>query len=158
MQQQDRCSSPDQHAAFFLLLLFLGGPKMTPPGFPFSIFCPERTSLDSRNGHYRIACSITTDSRAQMKQNQWNSGRYYRSKDTVAFLPVCRGSCMQSAEEREPAHCCLTPSRQKWSHQRETSRDSLLVERPTRDRKVASSNPGRSGGRFSSSELILCLC
>ena len=28
------------------------------------------------------------------------------------------------------------------------SRDSLLVERRTRDRKVASSNPGRSGGRI----------
>ena len=27
------------------------------------------------------------------------------------------------------------------------SRDSLLVERQTRDRKVGSSNPGRSGGR-----------
>ena len=28
------------------------------------------------------------------------------------------------------------------------SRDSLLVERRTRDRKVASSSPGKSGGRF----------
>ena len=28
------------------------------------------------------------------------------------------------------------------------SRDSLLVKRRTRDRKVASSNPGRSGGRI----------
>ena len=31
----------------------------------------------------------------------------------------------------------------------------LLVERRTRDRKVASSNPGRSGGRISSSESTL---
>ena len=28
------------------------------------------------------------------------------------------------------------------------SRDSLVVKRRTRDRKVASSNPGRSGGNF----------
>ena len=36
------------------------------------------------------------------------------------------------------------------------SRDSLLGERRTRDRKVASSNPGRSGGRIISPELTLC--
>ena len=32
----------------------------------------------------------------------------------------------------------------------------LLLERRTRDRKVASSNPGRSGERIFSPELILC--
>ena len=36
-----------------------------------------------------------------------------------------------------------------------TSRDSLLVERLTRDRKVASSNPGRSGGILSQSWLCV---
>ena len=37
------------------------------------------------------------------------------------------------------------------------SRDSLLVERRTRDRKVASSNPGRSGGKiFFCKVNILC--
>ena len=36
------------------------------------------------------------------------------------------------------------------------SRDGLLAERRTRDRKVASSNPGRSGERISSPELTLC--
>ena len=36
------------------------------------------------------------------------------------------------------------------------SRDSLLVERWTRDRKVASSNPGRSGGKNFSPKLTLC--
>ena len=36
------------------------------------------------------------------------------------------------------------------------SQDSLLVELRTRDRKVSSSNPGRSGGRISSPELTLC--
>ena len=30
------------------------------------------------------------------------------------------------------------------------------LERPTRDRKVASSNPGRGGGEFSTLELTLC--
>ena len=37
-------------------------------------------------------------------------------------------------------------------------RDCLLVERRTRDRKVASSNPGRSeaAGEFSSPDLTLC--
>ena len=35
------------------------------------------------------------------------------------------------------------------------SRDSLLVERRTRDRKVASSNPGRSGGRIFLSRVNL---
>ena len=35
-------------------------------------------------------------------------------------------------------------------------RDSLLVERQTRDRKVASSSPGRGGGRISSPELTFC--
>ena len=36
------------------------------------------------------------------------------------------------------------------------SRDGLLVERRTRDRKVVSSNPGRSGGRifFSSVNFV----
>ena len=35
--------------------------------------------------------------------------------------------------------------------------DSLLVEQQTRDRKVASSNPGRSGGRiFFSRANFLC--
>ena len=35
------------------------------------------------------------------------------------------------------------------------SRDSLLVKRRTRDRKVASSNPGSSGGRISFSRVNL---
>ena len=35
------------------------------------------------------------------------------------------------------------------------NRDSLLVERRTRDRKVASSNPGRSGGRIFLSRVNL---
>ena len=34
--------------------------------------------------------------------------------------------------------------------------NSLSVERKTRDRKVASSNPGRSGGRISSPGVSLC--
>ena len=39
------------------------------------------------------------------------------------------------------------------------SRDSLLVKRMTRDRKVTSSNPGRSGGRifFSKVDFVCCL-
>ena len=37
-----------------------------------------------------------------------------------------------------------------------STEDSLLVERRTRGRKVASSSPGRSGGRISSTELTLC--
>ena len=37
------------------------------------------------------------------------------------------------------------------------SRDSLLAERRTHDRKVASSNPGRSGGRISSKVCVLTL-
>ena len=35
-------------------------------------------------------------------------------------------------------------------------RHSLLVERRTRDRKVASSNPGRNGGECCSPELTFC--
>ena len=37
------------------------------------------------------------------------------------------------------------------------SRDSLLVERQTHDRKIASSNPSRSGGRFFFS-MVNCAC
>ena len=36
------------------------------------------------------------------------------------------------------------------------SRNSLLIESRTRDQKVASSNPLRSGGVFSSRDLTLC--
>ena len=35
-------------------------------------------------------------------------------------------------------------------------RDSLSIERRTRDRKVARSNPGDAAGEFPSPELTLC--
>ena len=41
-------------------------------------------------------------------------------------------------------------------YQSSGSRDSLFVERQTRDRMVASSNPGRNGGRIFSPELTVC--
>ena len=41
-------------------------------------------------------------------------------------------------------------------HLQSGSRNSLLVERRTHDRKVASSSPSASAGEFSSPELTFC--
>ena len=44
-----------------------------------------------------------------------------------------------------------------WGYIKEGSRDSLLVQRETRDQKVVSSNPGRSGRRiFFSTVNFVC--
>ena len=44
----------------------------------------------------------------------------------------------------------------KFSIRHSTSGIAQVVERWTRDRKVASSNPGRMGGEFSSLGLTIC--
>ena len=70
--------------------------------------------------------------------------------------------CLCAAFNRESLTCVSAPlltGIHRLTITRCGSRDSLLVERRTRDRKVASSNPGRSGGRifFSRVNFVCCL-
>ena len=102
-------------------------------------------------------------------------GRFYTGHPSPLLSPSCQCVCQTppfSPSLSSPHHysihlCILLLARKTFTTRLRTNifhlfvriaiRDSLLIDCRTRDRKVASLNPGRSGGRIFFSR-VSCLC